>query len=159
MRVVIDGLAIRGQNSLSIVSEQLLSGWQRMSDTDQLHLLVRSDHCISVPGEVIVHGVQFTRGDLVSRLSAQSWELPRLCRSVRPDVLLGLLPTTALTPLPCPRVVIAWDFHDRLMPQQFGRKTLVRRRASYAVGFRQTDGVVCISERTKRDALALHPYL
>ena len=113
MRVVIDGLAIRGQNSLSIVSEQLLSGWQRISAADQLHLLVRSDQSISVPDDVIVHRVEFTRGELGSRLSAQSWELPRLCRSVRPDVLLGLLPTTALTPLPCRRVVIAWDFRDR----------------------------------------------
>ncbi len=142
-----------------MVSEQLLSGWQRISAVDQLHLLVRSDQSISVPDDVIVHRVQFTRGELGSRLSAQSWELPRLCRSVRPDVLLGLLPTTALTPLPCRRVVIAWDFRDRLIPQQFGRKTLIRRRVSYAVGFRQTDGVVCISERTKRDALAFHPYL
>jgi glycosyltransferase involved in cell wall biosynthesis len=159
VRVVIDGLAIRGRNSLSIVSEQLLSGWQRIGAADQLHLLVRSDQSISVPHDVVVHGVPFTRGELVSRLSAQSWELPRLCRSLRPDVLLGLLPTTALTPLPCPRVVIAWDFRDRLMPEQFGREVLIRRRVSYAVGFRQADGVVCISERTKRDALAFHPYL
>jgi glycosyltransferase involved in cell wall biosynthesis len=159
VRVVIDGLAIRGENSLSIVSEHLLSAWQRIDGVDELHVLIRSDQTISVPADVSVHRVTFGRSELVSRLFAQSFRLPRLCRSLHADVLLGMLPTTALTPLPCPRVVIAWDFRYRLRPEQFSRKTLFLRRVSYAIGFRQADGVACISGRTKRDLLAFHPRL
>jgi len=159
VRVVIDGLAIRGENSLRIVTEQLLSGWQRIDGLDELHLLIRSDQAISVPDDVAVHRVRFGRSELVSRLWAQSSQLPRFCRALHADVLLGMLPTTALTPLPCPRVVVAWDFRDRLLPEQFPRKSLILRRVSYAVGFRQADAVGCISERTKRDLLAFHPRL
>jgi glycosyltransferase involved in cell wall biosynthesis len=156
MRVVVDGLAIRGENSLSIVSEHLLSGWQGI---DELHIVLRSDHPIPIPAHVTVHPVEFGRSSFGSRLYAQTFTLPRLCRSLDADVMLGLLPTTAISPLPCPRAVIAWDLRYRLLPEQFSRKALLLRRVSYAIGFRQADGVACISERTKRDLLGFHPRL
>ena len=159
MRVVIDGLAIRGENSLSIVSEHLLSGWQQLDGIDELHLVVGSDAGIAVPESVSVHSVPFGRSAMLSRLSAQSRQLSRLCRSLRADVMLAMLPTTALTPLPCPRAVIAWDFRYRLLPWQFSRKSLLLRKVSYDIGFREADAVACISGRTKRDLLAFHPRL
>jgi glycosyltransferase involved in cell wall biosynthesis len=159
VRVVIDGTAIRGGTSLSIVSAQLLSAWQRIDGVDEIHLLLRPDETISVPDDVTVHRVKFGRNELVSRLCAQSFRLPRLCRSLQADIWLGLVPTTALTALPCPRVVIAWDFRDRLLPGQFSRKELLVRGVSYFIGFRQADAVACITERTKRDALRFHPRL
>jgi glycosyltransferase involved in cell wall biosynthesis len=159
VRVVIDGLAIRGENSLSIVSENLLSGWQRIDGVDELHLVLRSDPAISVPEGVSVHRVKFGRSAFASRLYAQSFLLPRLCRALKADVMLGMLPTTALTPLPCPRAVIAWDFRYRLLPQQFSRRSLLLRRVSYSLGFRRADAIACISERTKRDLLTFHHRL
>jgi len=30
--------------------------------------------------------------------------------------MLGVLPTTTVTPLPCPRAVIAWDLRFELRP-------------------------------------------
>jgi glycosyltransferase involved in cell wall biosynthesis len=159
VRVVIDGLAIRGENSLSIVSEHLLSGWQRIDAADELHLVLRSDATISVPDSVTVHRVSFGRSVFVSRLRGQSFRLPRLCRSLDADVMLGMLPATALTPLPCPHAVLAWDFRYRLLPRQFSWTSLALRRVSYGVGFRQADAVACISERTKGDLLRFYRRL
>ena len=156
MRVVIDGLAIRGENSLSIVSEHLLSGWQQADGSDELHLVLRSDAAIAVPESVSVHRVRFGRSAFVSRLRAQSFRLPRLCRSLRADIMLGMLPATTFMPLPCPHAVLAWDFRYRLRPRQFGWKSLLLRRVSYGIGFRQTDAVACISERTKHDLYRFH---
>ena len=96
MRVVIDGLPIRGDNSLTIVAEHLLSGWQQLGRDDELHLVIRAGAPLSVPDRVTVHKVKFGRVPFVSRLRAQSFALPRLCRSLRADMLLGVLPTTAV---------------------------------------------------------------
>jgi glycosyltransferase involved in cell wall biosynthesis len=159
VRVVIDGLAIRGENSLSIVSEHLLSGWQGTGHDDEIHLVLRSDAALAVPESVSVHRVRFGRNAFVSRVRAQSFGLPALCRRLRADVMLGLLPATTLAPLPCPHAVVAWDFRYRLRPRQFGWTSLVLRRMSYGLGFRQTDAVACISERTRRDLLRFHKRL
>ena len=157
--MVVDGLAIRGENSLSIVSEHLLSGWQHIDGRDELHLVVRPDPQISIPAGVTVHQMESGRSSLAGRVHAQTCTLPRLCRRLDADVLLGILPTTAVARLPCPRAVIAWDLRYRLLPEQFSRKARLLRRVSYAIGFRQADGVACISERTRRDLLAFHPRL
>ena len=156
MRIVVDGLPIRGTNSLSIVSEHMLSGWRELGMRDEVHVVVRSDLRMTIPDGVIVHRVRVGRFPLLSRLYAQSVRLPHICRQVRPDVMLGVIPSTAITPLPCPRVVIAWDFRCRALPEQFRATTRWFRRVSYAVGFRQADGVVCISERTKADLRVYH---
>lgn len=157
MRVVIDGLAIRGDNSLSIVSQHLLAGWE--PGGDEVHLVVRSDAAISIPDWVTVHRVNFGRVPVASRLRAQSVLVPRLCRTLAADVMLGLIPATTVTGLACPRAVIAWDFRYRFRPEQFSRRALAVRRLSYAIGFRQADGVACISRRTKRDLLSFHRRL
>ena len=157
MRVVIDGLAVRGQNSLSIVSDHLLSGWNGLQDRDEVHFVTQDPSTVTFPDGVHVHSVRAARWGLLSRLWAQSFTLPRICQKVAPDVMLGMIPSTAITPLPCPRVIVAWDFRYRALPEQFRTKTRWFRRLSYAIGFRQADGVVCISERTRRDLLAYLP--
>jgi glycosyltransferase involved in cell wall biosynthesis len=150
-------LAIRGENSLSIVSEHLLEGWK--AGLDDVHLVVRAGTQLDVPDSVLVHEVRFGRLPFLSRLRAQSFLLPRLCRSLSADVLLGLIPATTITPLSCPKAVIAWDFRYRLLPEQFSGRARLLRRASYAIGFRQAKSVVCISDRTRRDLLTFHPRL
>jgi glycosyltransferase involved in cell wall biosynthesis len=157
VRVVIDGLAVRGENSLSIVCDHLLSGWSGLQEGDELHFVTRDPSAMTFPERVHLHVVRAGRWGLLSRLWAQSFTLPRICRKVAPDVLLGMIPSTAVTPLPCPRAVVAWDFRCRALPEQFRPKARWFRRLSYAIGFRQADGVVCISERTRRDLVAFHP--
>ncbi len=156
MRVVIDGLPVRGDNSLSIVSEHLLSGWQALGLGDELHFVARSQPSISIPDGVHVHPVRFGRIPMLNRVYAQSVRLPRLCRQIRPDVMVAVIPSTAVMPLPCPRSVIAWDFRYRALPGQFRATKRWFRRISYSVGFHQADGVVCISGRTKADVRKYH---
>jgi glycosyltransferase involved in cell wall biosynthesis len=159
VRIVVDGLAIRGENSLSIVSEQLLAGWDALAGIDELHLVVRAGAMLEVPESVVVHDVRFGRLPFLSRIRAQSFLLPRLCRSLAADALLGVIPATTVTRLRCPKAVIAWDLRYRLLPEQFSRRARLLRRISYAIGFRQAKGVACISYRTRDDLLSFHPRL
>ncbi|HXX90303.1 MAG TPA: glycosyltransferase [Acidimicrobiales bacterium] len=150
MRIVVDGLPIRG-DSLAIVVEHMLQGWEQLDADDEIHLVVGPDPRIVIPSSVVVHEVPFGRVPSLSRLYAQSVVVPRLCRELDADVMLGVLPTTTVTPLPCPRAVLVYDLRHRLRPEQFSRKALLLRRVSYAAGFHQADVAICISERTKRD--------
>ncbi|HEX3794070.1 MAG TPA: glycosyltransferase family 1 protein [Acidimicrobiales bacterium] len=158
LRVVIDGLPISGM-SLGIVVEHLLEGWHQLETDDELHLVVGPTADLVIPESVTVHRVPFGRRDMVSRLQAQSVTVPRLCRQVKADVMLGVLPTTTFTPLPCPRALIAYDLRHEQRPEQFPAASRWMRRISYDVGFAQADAVACISERTRRDLLASHRRL
>ncbi|MCU1659155.1 MAG: hypothetical protein JWO57_3811 [Pseudonocardiales bacterium] len=158
MRVVIDGLPISGM-SLAVVVEHVLDGWQQLGVDDELHIALGPRAELPIPDSVVVHRVEFGRNDTAGRLRAQSFELPRLCRKVGADALFGVLPTTTLTPLPCPRVITAHDLRHELRPEQFSRRARTMRTVSYSAGFRQADGVVCVSERTKTDLLASRPWL
>jgi glycosyltransferase involved in cell wall biosynthesis len=156
--VVIDGIPISGA-SIGIVSEHLLGGWAELGIDDELHLLVGPDADINTPPSVHVHRVRYGRSPFISRLWAQSVAVPRLCRDVAADVMLGIIPTTTVTPLPCPRAVIAYDIRHELRPEQFARQTRLAKQVGYGVGFHQADAIACISERTRRDLLAAHPKL
>jgi glycosyltransferase involved in cell wall biosynthesis len=158
MRVVIDALPMRG-DSLSIVVEHLLEGWVQTDLGDELHIVVGPDPQCAFPEGVTVHSVPFGRSSFASRLHAQSVLVPRLCRSLGADVMLGVLPTTTITHLPCPRAIIVYDMRYKLRPEHFGWKSLLLRRFSYAIGFRQADAMVCISERTRKDLLRFKPWL
>lgn len=158
MRVVVDALAVRS-TSLAVVVEQLLAGWQRLAEDDDIHLAVGPDADLTVPADVTVHSLQFNRRRGVSRLRAQTLALPRLCRRLGAQVLLGMLPTTAVGPLPCPRAILVHDLRHELRPKQFSSAALQLRRVGYGIGFRQADAVICVSERTRRDLLRSRPWL
>jgi glycosyltransferase involved in cell wall biosynthesis len=158
MRIVIDGLPIRS-TSLAIVVEQLLAGWQRLDEDDDIHLVVGADAALTVPATTTIHRLTFGRRHAIGRLRAQNVRLPRLCRSLRADVVLAPLPTTAISPLPCPRAIIAHDLRHELRPDQFPPMARQLRRVSYGIGFRQADAVICVSERTRGDLLRSRPWL
>jgi glycosyltransferase involved in cell wall biosynthesis len=158
MRIVIDGLPITG-SSLAIVVEHLLAGWQQLPEADELHLVLGPGAELTVPEAVTVHRVPFGRVGAVSRIRAQNVTLPKLCRRLRADAMLGVLPTTTVAPLPCPRAIIAYDIRHELRPQQFSRKSRAMRMVSYGLGFRQAAGIACISDRTREDLLRSRPWL
>jgi glycosyltransferase involved in cell wall biosynthesis len=158
MRILFDGLPITG-SSLAIVVEHLLEGWQQLPDHDELHLLLGPDAELTVPDSVTVHRVPFGRVPALSRVRGQNVAVPRLCRHVKADVMFGVLPTTTVAPLPCPHAIMAYDIRHELRPQQFSRKARAVRFASYGAGFRQADGIACISERTRTDLLRSRPWL
>jgi glycosyltransferase involved in cell wall biosynthesis len=158
MRVVIDAVPMRG-DSLSIVVEHMLEGWLQLESGDDLHLVVGPDPQITIPEGIVVHQVKFTGRGFLGRLKAQSVTIPRLCRSIDADIMLGILPATAITPLPCPRAIIVYDLRYKLRPEGFTRRARLVRRLSYNIGFRQFDSAICISDRTQDDLLQFHPRL
>jgi glycosyltransferase involved in cell wall biosynthesis len=85
--------------------------------------------------------------------------VPKLCRQLDATIMLGVIPATTISPMPCPRAVIAHDLRYELRRHQFSTKARLLRRTSYAVGYRQADAIACVSERTRRDLLHAHPWL
>jgi glycosyltransferase involved in cell wall biosynthesis len=158
VRVVIDGLPIQGQ-SLAIVVQHLLEGWEQLGTDDELHLVTGPDAELEAPKSVTVHPANAGGGNFVGRLRDQSFEVPRICREVKADVMLGVLPTTVITRLPCPRALIAYDLRHELRKEQFSRGQRLKRRIFYDLGFFQADAILCISERTRQDMLAARPWL
>src|SRR5581483_3536351 len=73
--------------------------------------------------------------------------------------VLGLIASTTIAPLPCPRGIVVHDMRHELRPEQFLRRTIFFREISYRLGYRQSSVIACVSERTRRDLLATHPDL
>ncbi|UTI62602.1 glycosyltransferase [Paraconexibacter antarcticus] len=158
MRVVIDGLSIL-PGSNQIVIEHLLRAWVDAHPGDELHLLIGPDAGLTVPDGVGTRTIDLGRRRYLGRLRAQATVVPRLCRTVGADVMLGTIPSTTVTRLPCPRAVIAWDLRHELRPDQFSTAARRLRKVSYDIGFRQADAIITISERTRDDLLRSRPWL
>jgi glycosyltransferase involved in cell wall biosynthesis len=157
MRVVIDGVPIRGM-SVGIVVEHLLRGFEELGAGDEIHLVVGPSAGITIPDSVTVHRAE-PRVPVGRRVVAQSLVVPRVARAVKADVVLGVTPATTMTPLPCPRALIVYDMRHELRPEQFPTRYRLMRTLSYDIGYFQADAIACISGRTKRDLLAAHPRL
>jgi glycosyltransferase involved in cell wall biosynthesis len=157
MRVVVDAVPAR-DSSLGVVTENLLRGWSELG-TDELHLVVGSDASFDLPASVTVHRAPAGSGGMAGRLRAQNLMVPALCRRLGADGMLGVIPATTLTALPCRRAVLLLDLRHELRPGQFTRRARWLRRATYAAGYRQADAICCISERTRRDLVNRHPSL
>jgi glycosyltransferase involved in cell wall biosynthesis len=158
MRVLIDAIPITGA-STAIVTEHLLAAWASLGTGDELHVVIGPEASFEIPPGVQVHRVRDGRFPLFNRLWAQSVTLPRLCRQVKADIVLGLIASTTFTPLPCPRSILVHDMRHELRPEQFAGRILLFKRLSYWLGYRQARAIACISERTKHDLLATHPEL
>jgi glycosyltransferase involved in cell wall biosynthesis len=50
-------------------------------------------------------------------------------------------------------VITVHDLRHELVPEQFTRARRMLRNVSYGIGYRQADGIICISERTRKDLL------
>ncbi len=159
MRVVIDGLPTTAGSSLAVIVEHFLEGWVELDCGDELHLVLSPDARIKVPDEVHLHSVDLGARPGLKRIVLQNTLVPKLCRSLGADAMLGVLPTTTVAPLPCPRVVIAYDLRHELLPHQFSSKTIALRKVSYGLGWRQADAIASISDRTTADLLASRPWL
>ena len=136
MRLVIDGLPVRG-TSLGIVLEQLLHGWSRVAADDDLHVVLMTGTDLEVPPRVTVHECAVPGPRMLARLVSQTTTVPRLCRRLRADALLGVSPSTTLSPLPCPRAIITHDLRHELRPEQFSAKERLLRAISYNAGSRR----------------------
>jgi glycosyltransferase involved in cell wall biosynthesis len=158
VRVVIDGIPITGA-SLAIIIDGLLGGWVKLGSGDELHVVTTHDAQMSIPDGVHVHWVDLGRPYELARLRAQNFTVPRICRQVRADAMLGVLPTTTIAPLPCPRAIIVYDLRHEQRLDQFTPRALRMRTWSYNVGIRQADAIIAISERTRGDLLRSRSWL
>ena len=159
LRIVIDGLPVRS-SSLSVVLENLLRGWDQLGITDELHVVIGMDVEVAVPSRFCVHRVALGTS-LLQRVygGGLSTFVPRLCQRVNADVLLATLPSTTVRALPCPRVLVVYDLRYEIRHRAVLDTGRFLRRFSYNLGYRQADGIACISERTRRDLLRVHPEL
>jgi len=84
MRVVIDGLPIRGRNSLTVVVEHLLQGWTQLATGDELHIALGRGAQIAVPDGVVVHEVDLGERHYLNRLRAQATVIRACVASTAP---------------------------------------------------------------------------
>jgi glycosyltransferase involved in cell wall biosynthesis len=159
MRVVIDAIPVVPFGGFAVTLEGLLRGWDRLGTDDELHLLLAEGVEHEVPASVEVHRFTVGRPEVVRRVIVQSRAARTVCRAVEADVLLGTTPTTAILGVGCPKVITVHDLRHELLPEQFSWGRRVLRRLSYGIGYRQAAGLICISERTRRDLLRSRPSL
>jgi glycosyltransferase involved in cell wall biosynthesis len=159
VRVVIEAIPAVRFGGYAVGLEGLLRGWDRLETNDEVHLLLAEGVELEIPEWVKVHRFRVGRPAFLRRVVVQSRAARRVCREVGADVLLGLLPTTAVTPVGCPKVVTVYDLRHELVPEQFSLGRRLLRRLSYGIGYRQAAAMICISERTKRDLLRSRPWL
>jgi glycosyltransferase involved in cell wall biosynthesis len=158
MKIVVDGMAGAPGSSGYVILEQLLGGWSELG-VDELHVLLHPAQTMSLAPSIRVVPVPFGRLTAVSRIRAQTFLIPRLCRKIGADALLGFTPSTSMAPLPCPRVIIAYDMRHDLLPHQFPFMTRYYKKISYTIGWHQADAIACITERTRNDLMSPRPWL
>jgi glycosyltransferase involved in cell wall biosynthesis len=159
MRVVIDAIPVVPFGGYAVTFVNLLKGWERLGTDDEIHVLLAEDVEHALPTSVTVHRFPVGRPEVIRRVLVQSRAARRICRAVEADVLLAAVPTTAVTRIGCPKVITVHDMRHEQVPEQFSRGRRLLRKFSYEVGYRQAAGVICISERTRKDLLRSHPWL
>jgi glycosyltransferase involved in cell wall biosynthesis len=159
MRVVIEAIPAVPFGGYWVALEGLLRGWDRLATDDEIHVLLSEDVELPVPESMHVHRFRVGRPAVLRRVIVQSRAARMVCREIDADVLLGLIPTTAVTPVGCPKVVIVYDLRYELVPEQFTLRRRLLRKWSYEIGFRQAAGAICISDRTRKDLLRSRPWL
>ena len=156
---MIDAIPVVPFGGFAVTLEGLLRGWDRLGGDDEIHLLLPEGAEHDVPGSIEVHRFTVGRPEVVRRIAVQSRAARKVCRSIGAEVLLAAIPTTAVVPVGCPRVITVHDLRHELRPDQFSRGRRLLRRISYGIAYRQAAGVICISDRTRRDLLRSHAFL
>ena len=152
MRVVVDALPIRS-GSASIIIGNLLIAWAAVAPEDELVVLVADRPRLPLPEAAAVERIG-TAGAW-----ARSVGVRRACRRLRPDALFSGVTATSLLGGARPHAVILYDLRHEVRPEQFPVQRRLARRLSYAWSLRRADGVICISERTRRDLVGPRPRL
>jgi glycosyltransferase involved in cell wall biosynthesis len=158
VRVVIDAIAVR-YGGFAVALEALLEGWTQLDVDDELHLMMARGADLAVPDSVTVHAFDVGRGAALAQLRLQTLVLPRICRALTADVLFAMLPATSVRSVGCPKVIMVYDLRHELRPEQFSGPRRLLRRLSYGAGYYQAAGIICISERTRRDLVRSRPAL
>jgi glycosyltransferase involved in cell wall biosynthesis len=156
---VIDAIPVVPFGGYAVALENLLGAWELAEGGDEVHVLLSEGADLPLPSSMHIHRFHVGPPTVARRIAVQSRGARKVCRTVGADVLLGALPTTAVTDVGCPKVITVYDLRHELLPDQFTRGRRLLRRLSYGIGYRQAAGIICISERTRRDLLRSRPWL
>lgn len=155
MKLVVDAMGAEfGGNRTHV--DQLLRRWHSVCPDDELHVLVPAGSTLQTPGHVR-HELAVPRPRNLFRPLAQTRELRRLVKSVRPDAVLATAPATTLRRLGVPLGVFVHDLRHELRPEQFSRGRRLIRKIAYGRTFRIADGFIANSARTLADLRQQHP--
>ena len=146
MRVLIDTTyALRGRSGTAVYLERLIGALQ----ADGIDVVEAADERRPPPAG---GGAGSARN-----LAHDAWwtqiELPRRARDVRADVLHHPLPALAQR-APCPQVVTIHDLAFERLPDCFSPAFRRWAQVTHRRAARGADAVVCVSQTTRRDALA-----
>ena len=155
MRLVIDAVCAEFGGNRTYV-DHLLRRWQVIRPDDELHVVVPKGSTLPTHGHVR-HELAVARPAILFRPLAQTRELRRLVREVRPDAVLATAPPTTLRRVGVPLVVVVLDLRHELRPEQFSRGRRLIRKVAYGRTFRIADGFLTISARTLGDLRQRHP--
>jgi len=155
MRLVVDAVCAEFGGNRTYV-DHLLRRWHDIRPDDELHVMVPKGSTLSTYGHVR-HELAVARPSILFRPLAQTRELRRLVRVVRPDAVLATAPPTTLRRLGVPLAVVVLDLRHELRPEQFSRGRRLIRKVAYGRTFRIADGFLTISERTLGDLRQRHP--
>ncbi len=155
MKLVVDAACAEFGGNRTYV-DHLLRRWRDIRPDDELHVVVPKGSTLPTHGHVR-HEIAVARPSMLFRPLAQTRELLRLVREVRPDAVLATAPPTTLRRLGVPLAVVVLDLRHELRPEQFGRGRRLLRKIAYGRSFRIADGFLTISARTLDDLRQRHP--
>jgi glycosyltransferase involved in cell wall biosynthesis len=159
VRIVIDAIPVVPFGGYAVTLEGLLRGWEQLGTGDEIHVLLAEGVELELPASADVHRFRVGKPEVARRVLVQSRAARSVCRAVDADVFLAAIPTTAMAPVGCPKVITVHDLRHELVPEQFSRSRRLLRKLSYGIAYRQAAGVICISERTRTDLVRSRPWL
>lgn len=136
--------------------EHLLRTWEEQRPEDELLVVVPETSTVPTFGHQRVE-LKVPRPDTVFRPVVQTLRVPRLAREFGADAVLATLPSTTLLRPRVPTAIVIYDLRHELRPEQFSRGRRLLRGISYSRGYRITDGILSISQRSLDDLHRLHP--
>lgn len=159
MRILADAMCAEFGGIRTYV-EHLLRVWPDLYPDDDVHVLLRRGSDVPTDPRVVRHERSIRpRLGPFGRPWAQTLELPRLVRHVRPDVVLATLPSTTVRRVGVPTAVVVYDLRHEMRPEQFSRSNRLFRAISYGRGYALADGFLSISQRSLDDLHHRHPRL
>lgn len=157
MKILIEAMCAESGGIRTYV-EHLLARWSDAFPDDELHVIVAEGSQLPTARHHR-HEARVRRPAQLGRPYAQTREVRRLVRELRPDAVLATLPSTTVLHPGVPTAAVVYDLRHELRPTQFTRQSRLLRRISYGRTYQLADHFLAISQRSLDDLRELHPRL
>jgi glycosyltransferase involved in cell wall biosynthesis len=143
MRVLLDtSFTLRGPSGTGIYIDRLAASLA----AEGVDLVTAANHARRAPGG----GPARTAANLASDLRWGAFELPRLARAARVDVIHHPLPTHS-PGVRAAQVVTVHDLAFLTMPEMFDPRFALWARTTHRLAARRADAVICVSQATRAE--------